>query len=248
MPKLSVVIPTLQKNKEFLVNLINSVAREDVVGEIILIDNSLQGLDMDCNKLRVITPLENLYVNPSWNLGVKESKFEIIALLNDDITIPSEFCTNVVNKMTLEMGIVGMDTDLITTSSEMEAPPENTEIELLPVKDRSLYFGVAMFFYKDAYVEIPNELKIYCGDDWIVKQAKKNKKQIYNICGQKIYHYGSMSSKEKKLNPIGDRDRKLYRKLTRHWWQFIFNIESVYRGIRFTIFGIEILCHFDKKH
>ena len=76
----------------------------------------------------------------------------------------------------------------------------------------------------------------------------KNKKGIYNICGQTIYHYGSLSCKEKKFDSIGDEDRKLYRKLTRKWWHFVFNIEHIFRGYRLTIFGIEILHHFNKKH
>ena len=43
------------------------------VDEIIVIDNSLQGIELDSKKLRVIIPNENIFVNPSWNLGVKEA-------------------------------------------------------------------------------------------------------------------------------------------------------------------------------
>jgi len=248
MNKLSVVIPTLQRNKDFLINLIKSVANEDIVDEIILIDNSTKGFELACDKLRVIVPKENMYVNPSWNLGIHQAKNEIVALLNDDIIIPSKFCTNVVEKMSTEMGVVGADVDNIITCTEMLLPPDNADLELKKVNGRCMHFGIAMFLYKSNFVDIPNDLKIYCGDDWIVLQAMKSKKGIYNICGQTIYHYGSLSCGEKKFNPIGDRDRKLYRKITRKWWQFIFNYEPVFRGFRITVLGIELLHHFSRKH
>ena len=99
MSKLSVIIPTLQKNKEFLDNLIKTLSIDESVAEIIVIDNSCTGYSYESEKLRVIVPKENLYVNPSWNLGVKEAKEDIIALLNDDITIPDSFCQTILSQM-----------------------------------------------------------------------------------------------------------------------------------------------------
>lgn len=248
MNKLSVVIPTLQKNKEFLDNLIKTLSTDESVTEIIVIDNSCTGYNFENEKLRVITPENNLYVNPSWNLGVKESKEEIVALLNDDIIIPKDFCKNVISQMNSNMGCIGFAVDYIKETKEMMPNPEIKQLQLEPVNERCMHWGIAIFFYKSSYCEIPDELKIFCGDDWIFLQNKRNHKQNYHICGQNIYHYGSLSSNSKTLNPIGDNDRKLYRKLTRHWWQFIFNIEPVYRGFRLTILGIELLHHHDKKH
>ncbi len=71
MSKISVVIPTLQKSVELLTNLVNSLIEDDVVGEIIVIDNSLKGFDVENKKVRVVIPKKNLFVNPSWNFGVE---------------------------------------------------------------------------------------------------------------------------------------------------------------------------------
>ena len=106
--KVTVVIPTLQKNKIILSNLIRSLDSDEFVDEIILIDNSLQGFKGNSKKLKVIMPDKNLYVNPSWNLGVKLAKNEIIALLNDDFIIPQGFCGEVGAQITLQKGIEGM--------------------------------------------------------------------------------------------------------------------------------------------
>ena len=99
MVKISVIIPTLQKNLSFLINLLSTLERDTSVDEIIVIDNSLRGLNYKSSKLRLIIPEENLFVNPSWNLGVKEAKNELVALLNDDIIIPDGFCSRIAEKM-----------------------------------------------------------------------------------------------------------------------------------------------------
>ena len=93
------VIPTLQKNKEILTKLIEALERDTAVTEILLIDNSLIGFKHSSNKLTVITPEENLFVNPSWNLGVAKAKTEIVALLNDDIILPENYCGDVASSM-----------------------------------------------------------------------------------------------------------------------------------------------------
>ena len=71
--RISVVIPTLQKNILFLKNLILALEKDPIVEEIIVIDNSLKGLEIESLKLRIITPAENLFVNPS-ELLKKERK------------------------------------------------------------------------------------------------------------------------------------------------------------------------------
>ena len=41
--KISIIIPTLQKNIDFLNQLVTSLVADDAVGEIIVIDNSTNG-------------------------------------------------------------------------------------------------------------------------------------------------------------------------------------------------------------
>ena len=246
--KVSVVIPTLQKNKELLINLLKTLDSDSSVDEIILIDNSLKGLEYSNPKLRIIIPEENMFVNPSWNLGVREAKNDIVALLNDDIIIPSDFCFRVAERISPAIGCVGLDIDYIKETHDINISPEYADLSFKETKFRGTYWGIAIFFYKSSYSEIPNELKIFCGDDWIFLQNKLQNRKNYNITGQYIHHWGSLSSAAKSLSEIGKRDRRIYRKISRKWWQYIFNIELVFRGFRLTIFGIEILYHYNKKH
>jgi hypothetical protein len=222
--------------------------KDTSVSEIIVIDNSTNGYSFDSNKLKVIIPKENLFVNPSWNLGARESKGEIIALLNDDITIPENFCKNVVSHMTEKMGLVGCHIDYVENTHEIKAPPQNTEIEFKKSYGRNAYFGIAMFVSKKHYYEIPEDIKIFWGDDWLYYQNKKHKFINYNIINQKIYHFDGLSSKAKGANPYIKSDGKLYKKYTRKWWQYIFNYKLVFRGFKFTVLGLEFTYHWNKKH
>lgn len=240
--KLTVVIPTLQKNVELLVNLLKILENDSVVDEILLIDNSLKGLDYTSQKLRIITPEHNIFVNPAWNLGVNEARNSLVALLNDDITISPSFCTNVVNNMTPKMGAVGACYKTIKETTDIEYSIENTKnLSLSPIDLLTYHWGIAIFFYKSSYIKIPEEMKIYRGDDWIFYQNKALGRQNYYIDGQTIYHYGSLTSKSKALKPIGRKDRHYYRKYTKKWYNFFFDKDILFDGKRYTFCGLKIV-------
>lgn len=243
----SVVIPTLQKNVEFLNNLISSLDKDQAVKEIILIDNSTNGYKHNSEKLRVIVPQENIFVNPAWNLGVREAKEDIVALLNDDITIPEDFCSNVIEKMTPDMGIVGFDGDFVEVNEKIMPPPEKTTLELKKQRHRNSHFGIAMFFYKSEYDFIPEEIKIWYGDDWIFHKSWRKGRKNYKICGQKIYHFASMSVNSFQKNPILENDKLWYNKLLYKWYHRIFRIEPVLNGIQLRLFGAKITYHYKKE-
>lgn len=236
---LTVIIPTLQKAQDILIKLINSLDCDKSVSEIIVIDNSLKGLEHNSKKLKVIIPSENLFVNPSWNLGVKEAKNNIIALLNDDMAIPNDFCSDIVSKLTPDMGIIGMKKEFVHNIQQIEKNPIKTQnLYLEKISYRCDSFGIAMFFYKKNYVEIPNEIKIYYGDDWIFYHNKSNN---YTICGQEIYHLQSLSSGEKKFNPILKKDGEIYKKLTVKWYHRIFSFEQYENIFKLRFLGFTFL-------
>ena len=244
---ISVVIPTLQKNTKVLYNLLDSLVSDNSVGEIIVIDNSLKGLGYENSKLRVITPEENLYVNPSWNLGVKESKNEIVALFNDDIAIPDNFCSNVTVQMNPSMGIVGINSaDCMLTMDDITVNPNNTNPILEKTKYMDLYFGTAMFFYKQNYCFIPEAIKIVYGDVWLVYNTRKKGLPTYRISNQVIYHLGSLSSSEKRFNPICEKDSKIYKSLTIRWYDRLFSFDECWNCYKIRILGLTL--KFNKKN
>ncbi len=238
MKKVSVVIPTLQKKPNLLINLLATLNQDESVSEIIVIDNSKQGINFDSHKLRIMTPEENIFVNPAWNLGVKEAKNDIIALINDDITIPENFCKDIVEKLTPDMGIVGYNGDYVEITNEDNFTVNKSDLWFEKINARPDQWGVAMFCYKTSYFEIPDDLKVLYGDDYLLFKNKNAGRQNYYICGQKIYHYSSLSVKTLS-NKIFKEDRKVYKKHTYKWWQYLFNLEKLWCGYRIRLFGIQ---------
>ena len=235
---ISAIIPTLQKSKQTLFNLLKMLLKDEKIGEIIVIDNSLLGIDFNDKKIKIITPEQNLYVNPSWNLGVKEAKYNKIALLNDDISIPENFCARISPFLAENEGIFGMSDDYVKEVEKIVDTPEQTEIKIKKIKCRQNAFGVAMFFNKASYFEIPDEIKIVYGDDWLFLKNKKLKKQNYIIEGQTIFHLGSLSSGEKCFNPICGSDAKIFKKLTVKWYHRLFSFQEWYDSYKLRLFGI----------
>ena len=78
---------------------------------------------------------------------------------------------------------------------------------------------------KTNYVKIPNELKIFLGDDWIIEQAKKLGKQNVVAAGANIYHLGSLSSGE--FSDFGRKEKKIFFK---HFLPFYKRILGTYES------------------
>ena len=248
MKKLSVIIPTLQRDVETLNNLVSTLVKDEIVDEVLVIDNSLQGYSYDNAKVRVIVPEENLFVNPSWNLGVREAKNKYVCLANDDIRIANNFCTKVLENFSDNFGIVGMNTDnVINTRNEANEViidinkvelTDSKEINFKPVRYRTHNFGIMMFFNKENYVEIPEDLKIFYGDDWIIYHAIKKGKTNQVCTGQDIYHLGSLSSS--KFVDVVKKEDKIYWNYVLPKYKRIFNhLETCNHNIYF-IFGLRI--------
>ena len=112
MSKFSVVMPTMWKSDktERLLSVLNN---HKLISEILVIDNnpSERPRMKRMKKLRYIYKGDNIFVNPAWNLGVKESKRENLIIVNDDVVIPN----SLINRMSEELDnyeIVGMHPSL----------------------------------------------------------------------------------------------------------------------------------------
>lgn len=167
----SVIIPTIQKAWSITKMLLESILKDNLVGEVILINNGGPPINLVDGKLKIVNLQENIFVNPAWNLGVSLAKFDNIALVNDDIILPNNIFGKIVN---LEgYGIVGCNPELATTDETFE----EFDCEVNGIKeigDRPNHFGVFMVFRKDKYIPIPDKYKIWCGDDWLISKNKNN--------------------------------------------------------------------------
>ena len=195
----SVIIPTLWKSDK-IESLIQSLVNCQQVEEILIIDNNPSDNRIKTQyKVFVIQSKQNIYVNKAWNVGVTLAKNKNIAILNDDILIDTEVFTFLQDKLT-DIGVVGM-------CFENYALTKSVSMNLTDVIERPYGYGCAMFIHKSNYVDIPFDLKIACGDDYLIKYAKGKSKKLY---GCKIESDISTTTRLPEFGLIQAEDYKIY--------------------------------------
>ncbi len=228
MSKISVIIPTMQKDINILNILVDELVEDTNVGEIIIIDNSLKGYIHKSDKINVFLPDKNMYVNPSWNYGIKISNYEYFAILNDDLILPSNLCKQIIEFIdkTPNCGVIGLESSSVMQVNNLNYNQYTEESNLLfkPINNiysnSNFFWGSAIFGKKENYYTIPDEMLIYSGDNYLIFKNKKNKKQNYAISNIKVFHCGSLTSSNPKFNPIKTNDMLFFCKLDKDYRRF----------------------------
>ncbi len=164
---ISVIVPTLWKAKE-LEFMLPKLLENKKVSEVIIIDNNKAARPDSLpthEKIRLLEQPENIFVNPAWNLGVKEAKSKKVCLMSDDILFDARVFDVVDPLVTDKIGVIGVNA-LGIKSFFVNSPLINVS----PVKIRLDHwdgFGTLMFVHKKNYLDTPEELKIYWGDVWL---------------------------------------------------------------------------------
>ena len=213
MSKVSAIIPTLWRAKEFTDHLVNVLVEDESVGEIIIIDNAPADFFYDNEKVVILRQEENIYVNPSWNLGVEESDYDKFIILNDDIIIPYNFVSQLEKWLTKDRGIIGIDKPSVIKVADCSS--ENItfldrEIALKTIVMRDWGFGIAMGGHRQSYYKIPENLRIWYGDDYLTKMNSEEGKVNYVIDDIPIFTKMSTTSDAEEFNEIKNVDTLMY--------------------------------------
>jgi hypothetical protein len=210
--KYTVIIPTLWKS-ERIFKLFVHLNKTDKVGEILLIDNAglYQTFNVDDyynnfkiqNKIKLIQPGENIYVNPAWNLGVKEAKYENIAILGDDINFDMKLF-DIIDEETLNKGIIGMDSNNYHFTEFKDAPWLSL---MYAGRPRPWGWGCIILFKKKNWLPIPESIKVWYGDDWIMHQNPTPKLVLHNFT---IHTEMSTTADLKEFDEIKRQDKLNY--------------------------------------
>jgi hypothetical protein len=163
MGKFSIVIPTLWKSDRTK-KLLSDLNDCEYVDEIIVIDNEYDGYqDTKVEKIRFVSFGGNIYVNPAWNKGIELARNNNIALINDDINFnPNIF--EVINEDILnQFGIIGMGEGNYK-SLNIEGDPI-LEVWQPGVNDWG--WGCFIMLNKKDWIDIPDDIKIWYGDNII---------------------------------------------------------------------------------
>lgn len=175
--KYSVIIPTLWKSDRTK-KLINDLKECEYVDEIIIIDNTCtEEMDMNHpNKVRMVSKGENIYVNPAWNWGIELAKNERVALVNDDINFNPNIFGIITDDILDEYGIIGQ--------SEFNYKGNNSDEPILQKwtgNVRDWGWGCLIMFDKKNWIDIPDDIKIWYGDDFVFKCNPATKSTLKNF-------------------------------------------------------------------
>jgi GT2 family glycosyltransferase len=200
MNKFSVIIPTLWKSGRTR-KLLEDLNDSEYVGEIIIIDNSRDNRIIYLDKVKVYNQLENIYVNPAWNLGVSLSKYENLLLCNDDINFDTkvlEYLLSVID----DIGVIGQ-----SSSNYVNFIKDKPNV--IPFTKRPHGWGCLICIKKNKWLDIPNELKIACGDDYLINNVKGG---AYSLTNVNIFtEMSTTSSSSIELINIQLNDIKIYK-------------------------------------
>ena len=203
MEKFSVIIPTIWKS-EFTTPLLQRLSKCESVGEIILIDNA-PDWDIEMNKLIHIKESENTYVNAAWNKGVELAKYNNITIANDDILFDVDDYFHYMEHIPLkEFGFVGSHSDNYKGEKFL-----TIELEKYDNQTNVGGWGCLFSFHKTNWKPIPNQLKIWYGDNWI----HTTNESILQLRGIEIETLMSTSSDLEEVREVRDRDTIEWMKL-----------------------------------
>lgn len=204
MSEFSVIIPTLQRAKE-LHELVEMCAAHPRVLEVLVINNAPEPLAWESPKVRVLQQAENIYVNPAWNLGAREARGKYLAILNDDVLFDADAMLRTVRKY-LRLPIVGV----IGPNASCFNRAAPGKVVVRPIRGRRPHgFGTAMFLRRAAYRPIPEGLKIYYGDDWLLSSRRLH----LALWDFPIATEMSVTSGDRAFTPIFEADTREARSL-----------------------------------
>lgn len=186
-----------------IISVITSFNESKFIDEIILIDNNKKAaLDISqFKKVRHIQPDDNLYVNPSWNIGISLCKNENVVISNDDLVV-NNLDDVLIDSNIDEYDLIGLDYVNI-----------NKGIGLVFRKEISVMqkgFGCFLITKKSKYVNIPDEIKIWYGDSFLFNSIKN--RAIFS-CDNIDIKLSQTVLKIPDLHTIISNDRELFSKI-----------------------------------
>jgi hypothetical protein len=176
---LTVIIPTIwayEPHTKYLEQIIG----HDCIGEVLIIDNRKENRPdaavLKHPKVRILEQEKNIYVNPAWNLGVQEAKYDNLCFLSDDVIADSRVYFEA-DKFLTEKTEPNHGVLVTLIGWELHNQPKVSDgiIQISSYhslrnddKPVGMHGAFALFFcHKKQYIEIPEAFKILSGDAYL---------------------------------------------------------------------------------
>ena len=165
---ISVVSPTMWRYPPYL-DFIKYIVRLNNIREVIIINNDESKTPDDPilhhPKIKMLYFGRNMFINPSWNIGVAESNSDLVCILNDDLHFDLRLFYKVEEFYTPDMGALGLGSGIAEWG---QTPLTTGMIDFEPFTNQNCQgFGELMFIYKQNWCDIPKGLDLGFGDNFI---------------------------------------------------------------------------------
>jgi len=183
---ISVIIPTIWLHPDAVHHIINQLILESSIGEIILINNNRNYENSSIPnhpKLVLVVPEKNIGCNPAWNIGAKMASFDKLFFLSDDFAFDFSICKYIEPHITETRGLILSNTNSSSNDMPIRLVPANWP------ENRTLGWASGFFVHKKVYNPIPEQLKVYCGDNWLLDTIPYPHYMIHGVSFNKYFSY-----------------------------------------------------------
>jgi len=184
-----------------IVERVKEVCAHPLVGEFILMDNTVEGgnIKEEIPKLTYIEEGQNTFINPAWNKGAAMAKYDKLMFLNDDVITDFTLIDKVYDHITEDKGIIGL--------GEGCWKYNGGEFGVRPIHEFRGGFACLFFIHKNVYRHIPEDIKVWYGDNWLFEKTGRHP---YEIINWEIGGQVSATINTPKIWPITREDEKMW--------------------------------------
>lgn len=208
----TIIIPTMWKFQQFI-QYLGDLINHPLVGEIIIIDNNeAERPDSSIfleHKVKIFSNGRNIFVNPAWNWGVKNSKFDKICIMNDDMIVDTRIFDRVYNYVRPQYGLIGLSVN----------PCDNHNVDgMIRIKlyqpgDNTFGCFMCFFIHKDNWIPIAPSLELFFGDNWIFDHCLWLGRVILLV--QDVFYYSPYGATTRTLGNLVHekfaKEKEIYR-------------------------------------
>lgn len=203
--KLGVMILNLN-NLQYTKDCIGDLLKQDSNEfEILLVDQNSsevgtpEFLDEISKIIKVVRNSENISVNKMWNHFYNTTDYDYLCFLNNDVRLPKNFISDTIAVFEKEINVGAV---VHTTNHESYYKITNLNYVIV---EKSVYMqGWDYTMRRTAFNLIPEELRTYCGDDYVYNSMYEIGMDLAYVLSSPIIHYEGQSKKFMSTNGMED--------------------------------------------
>lgn len=195
-------------NKEYTKNCVNYLLNQTYSNfKVVVVDqnSSEDGTkemlgNITDPRVEIVENPENIPLNHVWNWFYLNYNDDILCFLNNDVIITDNFISDVVDVFSKELN-VGI---VVHSTNHENYTEKKSEIEYSIVERGKYMQGWDFSIRRSLYTLIPEEIKTYCGDDFLYHHLYQNGYDMAITTSSPMIHFEGQSKKYMKTSGVED--------------------------------------------